>query len=228
MISHHPVKFPEIAIKRYFWSSFSSLFLAFYEGSVHDSSLLSMDLQKKRSLKKTRKEKGTNSDWRCSIKEGVLKIFTKFIGKHLCRRLFFNKVKRFRNRSFPVSFVKFLRIPFLQYTSGRLVLIRSINIKKSDSKGKCVETSGKYWVSQILIFHLVKCWQEIHRWKYSMNLQAHFVQADIYQSGFANLHNFLKNRLRQRFFIHCFNKKNSVILPESKDRSLLKVFWSIT
>ena len=29
---------------------------------------------------------------RCSIKESVLKNFTKFTGKHLCQSLFFNKV----------------------------------------------------------------------------------------------------------------------------------------
>ena len=29
---------------------------------------------------------------RCSIKKGVLRNFAKFKGKHLCQRLFFNKV----------------------------------------------------------------------------------------------------------------------------------------
>ena len=29
---------------------------------------------------------------RCSIKNGVLRNFTKFTGKHLCQSLFFNKV----------------------------------------------------------------------------------------------------------------------------------------
>ena len=28
---------------------------------------------------------------RCSVKKGVLRNFTKFIGKHLCQRIFFNK-----------------------------------------------------------------------------------------------------------------------------------------
>ena len=54
-------------------------------------------------------------------KKGVLKNFTKFIGKHLCQSLFFNKVagvrpatllkKRLWRRCFPVNFVKFLRTP---------------------------------------------------------------------------------------------------------------------
>ena len=33
-----------------------------------------------------------NSHWRCSIKNGALKNFTKFTGKRLRQRLFFNKV----------------------------------------------------------------------------------------------------------------------------------------
>ena len=45
---------------------------------------------------------------------------TKLTGKHLCQSLFFNKV---------VNFVKFLRTPFLQNTSGRLLLYET----KSDT-----------------------------------------------------------------------------------------------
>ena len=55
-------------------------------------------------------------------KKGVLRNFSKFTGKHLCPRLFFNKVaglrpatllkKRLWHRCFPVNFAKFLRIPF--------------------------------------------------------------------------------------------------------------------
>ena len=69
---------------------------------------------------------------RCSIKKGVLRNFTKFTRKHLCQSLDFNKVAGLRpatllktrlwHRCFPVSFVKFLRTPFLQNTSGQLLL----------------------------------------------------------------------------------------------------------
>ena len=68
----------------------------------------------------------------CSMKKGVLRNFTKFTGNHLCQSLFFNKVaglrpatllkKRLWHRRFPVNFVKFLRTPSLQNTSGRLLL----------------------------------------------------------------------------------------------------------
>ena len=48
-----------------------------------------------------------SSHQRCSVKKGVLKNFGKFTGRHLCQSLFFNK---------------FLRTPFSQNTSGRLLL----------------------------------------------------------------------------------------------------------
>ena len=65
-------------------------------------------------------------------KKGVLRNFAKFTGKHLCQSLIFNKVaglrpatllkKRLWHRCFPVNFAKFLRTPFLQNTSRRLLL----------------------------------------------------------------------------------------------------------
>ena len=73
-----------------------------------------------------------SSHQRCSLGKGVLRNFAKFTGKHLCQSFFFNKVaglrhatllkKRLWHRCFPVNFVKFLRRPFLQNTSARLLL----------------------------------------------------------------------------------------------------------
>ena len=64
------------------------------------------------------------------MKKVVLRNCAKFIGKHQCQSLFFNKVtglqlylkKRLWHRIFSVSFAHFLRIPFLQNTSRRLLL----------------------------------------------------------------------------------------------------------
>ena len=66
------------------------------------------------------------------MREVVLRNFAKLTGKHLCQSLFFNKVTGLRSATllkkrllhwwFLVSFVKFLRTPFLQNTSGRLLL----------------------------------------------------------------------------------------------------------
>ena len=70
--------------------------------------------------------------------------FSKFTGKHLCQSLFFNKVagltpflrsatllkKRLWHRCLPVNFAKFLRTPFLQDTSGRLLLYLSWSLSK--------------------------------------------------------------------------------------------------
>ena len=58
-----------------------------------------------------------SSHQRCSIEIGVLKNFTKFTGKHLLQSLFL-----LWRRCFPVNFVKFLRAPLLQNTSGGLLL----------------------------------------------------------------------------------------------------------
>ena len=64
--------------------------------------------------------------------KGVLKNFTKFTGKHLCQSLFFDRPatllkKRLWVRCFLVNLAKFLRTPFLQNTSG-LLLLRLIRI----------------------------------------------------------------------------------------------------
>ena len=73
-----------------------------------------------------------SNHWRYSVKKGVLKNFPKSAGKHVCQRLFFNKdvslrsatllKKRLWHWCFPVNFAKFLRTPFIQNTSGQLLL----------------------------------------------------------------------------------------------------------
>ena len=64
-------------------------------------------------------------------KKGVLKNFAKFIGKHLCQILFFNKVTSLRpagllkkrpwHKCFPVNIAKFLKTLFLWNTLGQLL-----------------------------------------------------------------------------------------------------------
>ena len=64
---------------------------------------------------------------RCSVRNGVLRNFAKFTGKHLCQSLLLNKVtglrpatllkKRFWHTCFPMNFATFSRTPFLQNTS---------------------------------------------------------------------------------------------------------------
>ena len=65
-------------------------------------------------------------------KKDVLKNFAKSTGKRLCQSLFFNRVvglrsatllkKKLWHRCFPVNFAKFLRTPFVQKTSGQLLI----------------------------------------------------------------------------------------------------------
>ena len=63
--------------------------------------------------------------------KSVLRNFAKFTEKHLCLSLYFNKVAGLAcnfikietlAQVFPVNFAKFLRTPFSQNTSGRLLL----------------------------------------------------------------------------------------------------------
>ena len=73
-----------------------------------------------------------SSHRRCSVEKDVLRNFAKFTRKRLCQSLFFDKVaglrpstllkKRLWHRCFPVNVEKFLKTPFLQNTSGRLLL----------------------------------------------------------------------------------------------------------
>ena len=65
----------------------------------------------------------------------VLRNFPKFTGKHLCQSLFFNKVAGLRHRCSTVNFAKFLRTPFFQNTSGRLLLSISTFSSKFVSEG---------------------------------------------------------------------------------------------
>ena len=88
---------------------------------------------------------------RCPIKKIFLKSFSKFTGKNLCWSLLFNKVanlrpatllkKRLWQRYFLVRYVKFLRTPFWQNTSGRLLL-----------KHLCMTASSN------LIHHFILIW----------------------------------------------------------------------
>ena len=49
-------------------------------------------LKESSTLQYSKKFKFRRSHQRCSMKKGALKNFAKFLGKHLCQGLFFNKV----------------------------------------------------------------------------------------------------------------------------------------
>ena len=78
---------------------------------------------------------------RCSVKKVVLRNFAQSTGKHLCQRLFFDKVAGLRpatllkkslcHRCFSVNCARFLRTPFLLNTSGRLPLNEELTLIKS-------------------------------------------------------------------------------------------------
>ena len=88
------------------------------------------------------------------LKKGVLKNFAQFTGKHLCQRLFFNKVASLRSttllkknhwhRCFPVNCAKFTRTAFVQKTSGRL-LLNSANLTQFKRNSSFSSIFGSIW-----------------------------------------------------------------------------------
>ena len=77
-----------------------------------------------------------SSHRRYFIKKGVLENFANFIGKHLCKGLFFNKVGELRptllRGEFPVNFAKLLRTTFWQNTFRNcLGIFQNILIKNN-------------------------------------------------------------------------------------------------
>ena len=79
-----------------------------------------------------------NGHRRCSVKKSLLRNFAKFTGKHLRQSLFFKKENLAQVFScefyeiftniFYEQFYKILRTPFLQNTSGRLLLNLVVNL----------------------------------------------------------------------------------------------------
>ena len=88
-----------------------------------------------------------SSESQVYYKKAVLKSFKNFTDKNLCKSLFLNKVadvrpgilfrKRLLQRCFPVSFTKYSRAPFLQITSGWLLLQNILLLVTSTSATKC-------------------------------------------------------------------------------------------
>ena len=70
-----------------------------------------------------------SSHQRCSLRKDFLRHCARVTGKYLCQSLYFNKVgpatllkQKLRRRCFPMNYAKVLRTPFLQNTSGPLLL----------------------------------------------------------------------------------------------------------
>ena len=64
----------------------------------------------------------------CSVKQAFLKILHNSQENTCARVSFLIKLRRW-HRCFPVNFAKFLRTPFLQNTSGRLLLIMKHSVQ---------------------------------------------------------------------------------------------------
>ena len=70
--------------------------------------------------------------------KGVTRSFAKFARQHLWQSLFFDKIRccrsatslktRLQHRCFPVNFVKFVKTPFLQIATERMLLNIAVSI----------------------------------------------------------------------------------------------------
>ena len=97
-------------------------------------------------------------------KKGTLKIFSKFTGKHLCQRRFFNKLQaevcNFIEKKTPAQVLscefwyKFLRTPLLQNASRRLLLCETTTYKfwSRKSQWKQLHTQRIFRSSRLEVF----------------------------------------------------------------------------
>ena len=92
-------------------------------------------------------------------------MFRKFTGKHLCQRPYFNKVaglrlkkKRLWHKYFPVNLLKFLRTPFLQSTSRRLLLFFNFSEAATggDLRKRCSWKSRKIYRKAPVVCQIFK------------------------------------------------------------------------
>ena len=99
-------------------------------------------------------------------KKGVWRNFVKFIGKHLCQSLFFNKIaglkpatwlrKTLWHRRFPVNLAKFPRTPFLtEHLRWRLLRVAPQKKNQAYSKTPAINVclNRKLWPESLLLQH---------------------------------------------------------------------------
>ena len=99
-------------------------------------------------------------------KKGVLRNFSKFTGKHLCRSLFFNKVaglrpatllkKKLLHRCFPANIGKFLRTSFLiEHPQWLLLSVGKTKTVKLKPLYKLI-----YWIQMYFLYSQIKVVKE--------------------------------------------------------------------
>ena len=158
-----------------------------------------------------------SSHQRWSVEKGVYRNFAKFTGENLCQRLFFNKVASLRpatllksnlwHRCFPVNFTKFLRTPFLQNISERLLLTNNscgvrFNFKSSTiflflsviwAKGYNPTYTNNSW----LLFH----YKEVTEIKNCLSRSSH-QRCSVKKGVLKNFGKFTEKQLCQSLFLN--------------------------
>ena len=104
-----------------------------------------------------------SSRWEMFYEKGVLNIFAKFTGKHLCKSLFFNMPatlfnKRLWHRGFPVNFEKFLRAPiFIEDLRWLLLYFRENCVNSNDISSNFVQCIIlQSWLINLHVIRILK------------------------------------------------------------------------
>ena len=104
-----------------------------------------------------------SSRWEVFYEKGVLNIFAKFTGKHLCKSLFFNRPatlfnKRLWHRGFPVNFEKFLRAPiFIEDLRWLLLYFRENCVNSNDISSNFVHCIIlQSWLINLHVIRILK------------------------------------------------------------------------
>ena len=129
------------------------------------------------------------------MKNGVLRNFAKFIGKHLCQIQSLRPAtllkKKFWHRCFPVNFAKSLRTPFLQNSSGRLLLYK----KRSFMTGfKQAFGFDMCYIIYIVLKHFF--WKVLKRRHMNFN-EIMVSHSELFQRFFLKLQNYNSNGRRR-------------------------------
>ena len=153
---------------------------------------------------------------RCSIKKGVLRNFAKFTWKYLYQGLFLIKTqalsprpatllkKRLWRKCFPVNFVKFLTTPFLQNTSGWLLLTKLHDPNKRKMKLLWFEL-------RLLLNGMNMAWHSVFAFSFSL-FRNNVVREQLDENNFRRCYVFFRiyhsestwSQLCSKFFINIY------------------------
>ena len=136
---------------------------------------------------KAKQQRDSHRRW-CSVKKGILRNFAKFTGKHMCQTpesLFLirpeacNFIKKETlAQVFSWEFCKILRTPFLQNTSGRLLLKQPYVLSHARSREKSYTDIRFPKVIGRIRMYLTSLWDKISTSSHGLKCYMFMLQTD--------------------------------------------------